>query len=122
MKLIRQLSLPVLLLLILILVITQITPPRFWREANIFHWLLFYLPVYLLISSLLNLYFKFWLKSGLLGLVISLLIVLLGLGQLGPVTGILIIGSIFFLLKYLKKPSPLERAIRSPRALKLKRQ
>jgi hypothetical protein len=122
MNLIQKLAPVALSLVTLGLVIYYLDPPKSWLEASIIHWLSFYLPLLLLLTSLLNFYLQFWLKSLILGFGLTILIILFGLSSLNLASGLLTIIAITLIIRSLKKPDRFKQTLRSLPPRKLQRQ
>lgn len=116
-------SLPLLIgLSFLGYVIYQVEPPKSWGEATLSHWVLFYIPLLVFLTSALNLLLKHPVKSLILGLGFTVLIALQGLDSLTIITGPLVLAGVFFILRSLNKTSSLPRNNKHQRLIKLKRQ
>jgi hypothetical protein len=86
MKFVRFL-LPTVPLAAFIAVIILVPPPKTLVQGTIIQYALFFLPLYFLFTTLFNLYYRFWLKSAVLSVGLTLLILLYGLEDLNIITG-----------------------------------
>lgn len=91
------------------IVIWKLSPPSSLIEANSAQLILFFAPLFLLLVSIMNLYFNFYLKSIVVGLGIIILLVLQALGILNIVSFILTLIAVLLILKTLKKTTPKRR-------------
>ncbi|OGE20123.1 hypothetical protein A3A14_01280 [Candidatus Daviesbacteria bacterium RIFCSPLOWO2_01_FULL_43_38] len=105
MSALKRFLLPLIFLASLGAVIWQAEPPGNLSAATITQILLFFIPLFLFLTSLINLYTKFLLKSIILGLGLTLLLVLKALDFFifFSIPAVLIIT--FLIAKSLKKPA-----------------
>lgn len=109
-------------ILLLGFVILYTEPPKSWVEATVFQWSIFYLPLLLLLTALSNLYFKFWIKSIVVGLGLTILVILFGLKALNLASTVLTIAATILIVRSLKKPDRFRRILKAHRLTKLRRQ
>ena len=122
MGLIKKSLTPLISLVVLAYIIYQIEPPKSWEEATLTHWVLFYLPLLVLLTFISNLFIKYPPKSLVLGLGVTLLVILQGLDSLTIITGPFVIIGTILILRSLKTSVNLPKHSRSPRLIKLRRQ
>lgn len=104
------------------LVIWQVKPPQTVFDASLTQLVLFYLPLYLLLTSLTNLYFQFLPKSLIASLGLILLPVLKSLDSLNLVTFTLTIVSSILITKSFKKTQKTTFGREIPKLSRLKKQ
>lgn len=107
---------------ILGLVIWQVQPPRSLATASIFQLLVFFLPFFLFLAFLINLYFQFILRSLLISLGITLLLILKSLNSLNIITVIIIVLAIILIFKSFKKPQKGFYQTKIPKLSRLQKQ
>lgn len=113
--------------LIFTLVIWQVQPPKHLISINFFQIILFFVPLFLFLLFLINLFVQFLVWSMVISLGLIFLLILKALGSLNPVTLILILTAAGLFLKSFKKPKKfglknLSYSAKIPRLTKLKRQ
>jgi hypothetical protein len=115
--------LPIFILIFCFLgIIFYTEPPKSWGEASSLQWIVFYCPILLLITYLAQFYFRFWIRSLIIGLCFVLTLSLYGLELLGigSFLGILVGGGV--LIKLIKPKDQYQKVISPHKHLKLKRQ
>lgn len=85
-------------------IVWQTSPPKSLTSATIFQIFLFFIPLFLLLIFIINLYFNFFIKSIITSLGITLLLIFKSLEILNIVSGILTILAIIFLTISFKNP------------------
>lgn len=103
MKFLKKLLPALIFGLILGLVIHLIEPPKSLSQASLLQLGLFFIPLILLLTFLLNLYFRLWLKSLVAGMGIAILFLLQGGDNLNLLTGGLVFAITILVLKFIKK-------------------
>lgn len=102
------------------LLVWQIMPPASLTEASIFQFLLFFIPLFLLLTFIFNLYFSFFIRSLILSLGIILLLIFKSLDLLNFVSSLFTTVATILLVISFKKPETLEQS--KIQSLKLKKQ
>src|SRR3989338_2946311 len=118
----KKLSLVILVGSILGFIVYQVEPPKSWGEATLIHWVLFYIPLLILLTSVFNLLLKQSLKSLVLAIGVILLIILQGFHTLTILNGPFVIIGIFFILRSLKTSANPPKHNRSLKLVKLRKQ
>ena len=85
-------------------VVISITPPASFTSASLTQLAYFFLPAFLLVSSLANLYFRFWPRSFSFGIGATLLLIFQALGMFNIVTIVLTASATFLIIRSFKKP------------------
>jgi len=88
---------------IFIFVVLQVPYPQTLTQANIIQLLLFFIPLFLALSTTINLFLKNILSSSSISLGLIFLLILKALDSLNLVTGILIVISVGLLVSYFRK-------------------
>lgn len=97
--------LPILIFgITLAIVFWKIEPPKSFTQASPFQITVFFIPLLFFIICLVNLYFKFLLKSSVVGIGLLSIILLQAFGILNWIVLIAILFFIFVLVKVIKKP------------------
>lgn len=122
MRIIRRGLLPISSLALLTSVVYFATPPVSWLEADLLSWLILYLPLFILFSSLSNLFFNFYARSFTVGLGLTLITILIGLQSLNMINLVIILLAILLTTRSLKKPDQYRRALKLQKLSKLKKQ
>lgn len=107
MKLLKKLLPALIFGLTLGLVIYLIEPPKSLSQASPSQLGLFFIPLILLLTFLLNLYFKLWPKSLVAGMGVAILFLLQGGDSLNLLTGGLVFAITILVLKFIKKKNHL---------------
>lgn len=102
------------------LVLWQIQPPQSLTSATIFQILLFFIPLFLLFTCIINIYFDFFIRSIIIGLGITILLIFKSLEMLNIVSVVLTISAIIFLVVSFKKPKRIQQS--KIQSLKLRKQ
>lgn len=104
------------------LVISQIQPPQSLPSSSPTQLLLFFLPLLLFLTFLLNLYYKFTLKSLLISLSIVALFFLKGFDLFNIFSVTAILAFIVLTLKFLKRPKKFDYQPKIPKLSQLSKQ
>lgn len=107
MKLLKKLLPALIFGLILGLVIYLIEPPKSLSQASPLQFGLFFIPLILLLTFLLNLYFRLWSKSLVAGVGVAILFFLQGGDSLNLLTGGLVFTITILVLKFIKRKNHL---------------
>lgn len=102
------------------LVVWQIQPPASLTEASFFQFLLFFIPLFLLLIFIFNLLFNFFIRSLILSLGIILLLIFKSLDLLNFVSSFLTILATILLIISFKKPKMFQQ--QKIQSLKLRKQ
>ncbi len=113
---------PIFSAILLALVIYYLPPPKSFIDASLQQIIFFFGPLFLLLSSLINIVVKFAIRSSIFALSIITLLVLLSLDLLnaGTLVGVLLVT--FFLVRIIRKSSDPKIPNRIPRISQLKKQ
>lgn len=90
---------------IFILVVLNFEPPKSLKEASFLQLGLFFIPLLGFFTSVINIYYKSWVISLPLGLGLTILVVLKGLGILTILSGFIVISASLFIGKIIRKKS-----------------
>ena len=104
------------------LVIWQVTPPESLKNASARQLATFFIPIFTFLTFLLNLYFRFFLKSAVTSLCFILFLILQGSDRLNVFTIIFVLTLLGLTIKYLKKPNNSSYQTKIPRLSRLQRQ
>lgn len=107
---------------IVVLVAWLTPPPKSFTQASLFQLVEFFLPLLLFLTFLLNLYFKFFLKSLIFSVGSVILLILQGLAALNIISALLTTIAIFLITKSLKKPVSSSYQSKIPKLSRLSRQ
>lgn len=107
---------------ILGLVIWYINPPKSITSASILQFILFFIPLVLLLTSLVNLCSKFFLQSLVVSLGLTILLILIALDSLNLASFILTSASVILIAKSLRKPKKINYPFKIPKLKSLKKQ
>lgn len=102
------------------LVVWFTKPPASLTEASFLQAFLFFIPLFLLLTSIFNLFFNFFFRSLILSLGVILLLIFKSLDLLNFVSSLLTISAVILLIISFKKPKILKQA--KIQSLKLKKQ
>lgn len=100
---IKKITLILIFGIIFAWIIFQIEPPQSLTTASTIQLVLFFLPLLLFLTFLINLFFQFWVRSLIIGLGITVMIALKGLDSLNLISLLLIFLAVFFLSRAFKK-------------------
>lgn len=102
------------------LVVWQIMPPVSLTEVSFFQLFLFFIPLFLLLIFIFNLFFNFFLRSLIVSLGIILLLIFKSLDLLNFVSSLLTISATILLVISFRKPKMFQQS--KIQSLKLKKQ
>ncbi|MDD2822637.1 MAG: hypothetical protein PHQ59_01015 [Candidatus Daviesbacteria bacterium] len=105
---------------VFVIIVYFTKPPQSLTSANFIQLLLFFIPLFLFLIFLLNIFFKFYIRSFILSLGIILMIIFKSLGMLNFLSGALIIVATTFSAISFKKTRSLQQS--KIQSLKLKKQ
>ncbi len=101
-------------------VLWQIQPPKSLTSATIIQLLLFFIPLFLLLVCIINIFVNFFIRSLIIGLGITLLLIFKSLEMLNIISAVLTISGVIFLVTSFKKPKQLQQS--KIQSLKLRKQ
>ncbi len=108
--------------LILSLVIYFVEAPKQFSQLSFFKGLLFFTPLFLFLISINNIIFRSLARSVVVTVGIIMGLVLQGVGKLNPLSGILLIITITFIVRFLKRKEAIKYPTKIPKLLKLQKQ
>ncbi len=90
---------------VFIVVVLNVSPPSSLTTASISQLLLFFIPLFFLLTFTINIYFSFFIRSIIISLGITLLLIFKSLAILNLVSTVLTISAVIFLVISFKKPA-----------------